>query len=260
MVKYALKELLKDKKADEILDLTVCEPALGSGAFLNEALNQLADAYLDRKQEETHRDIPHGEIETEKQKVKAWLADNRVFGVDLNPVAVELAEISLWLNTIYQGHTIPWFGAQLAVGNSLIGARRQVFTPRADRSGRERPGSKRVPERVKPGEARPAGAVYHLLLPISGMANYSDRAVKQMTGDAMKRIVQWRREFPGAFRRGRGGHARSASVPPWTGSGRGTPRTCAPSAPRRRPHFRFSVRGQSGVSVARGDVHHRAAQ
>jgi hypothetical protein len=81
------------------------------------------------------------------------MATNRVFGVDLNPVAVELAQISLWLNTIYEGHTIPWFGAQLAVGNSLIGARRQVFT-REQIVGKERAWLEGVPERVKPGEVR----------------------------------------------------------------------------------------------------------
>jgi hypothetical protein len=198
VVKYALKELLEGKTADQILDLTVCEPALGSGAFLNEALDQLADAYLERKRKESHRDIQHGDIEREKQKVKAWLADNRVFGVDLNPVAVELAQISLWLNTIYEGHTIPWFGAQLAVGNSLIGARRQVFT-REQVAERERGWLECVPERVKPCEGRPEGAVYHFLLPDSGMANYTDRAVKQMTGDTTKRIGQWRREFTARF-------------------------------------------------------------
>lgn len=53
VVKYALKELLQDKTADDILKLTVCEPALGSGAFMNEAISQLADAYLERKQNET---------------------------------------------------------------------------------------------------------------------------------------------------------------------------------------------------------------
>jgi len=201
VVKYALKELLKDKTADQILDLTICEPALGSGAFLNEALNQLADAYLELKRKETHRDIQHAEIEREKQKVKAWIADNRVFGVDLNPVAVELAQISLWLNTIYEGHTIPWFGAQLAVGNSLIGARRQVFT-RELIVGKERAWLEAVPERVKPAEIRPEGAVYHWLLPDSGMANYTDRAVKQMTADATKRIGQWRREFTARFTEG----------------------------------------------------------
>ena len=50
LVKYALKELLKNKTADEILTLTVVEPAMGSAAFLNEAVNQLAEAYLERKQ------------------------------------------------------------------------------------------------------------------------------------------------------------------------------------------------------------------
>lgn len=201
VVKYALKELLEGRTAAQILDLTICEPALGSGAFLNEALNQVADAYLERKRKETHRDIVHGDIEREKQKVKAWLADNRVFGVDLNPVAVELAQISLWLNTIYEGHPIPWFGAQLAVGNSLIGARRQVFL-REQVSGRDRGWLEAVPERVKPGEQRPDGAVYHFLLPDSGMAKYTDRAVKQMTGDATRDIGQWRREFTARFDEG----------------------------------------------------------
>ena len=121
VVKYALKEILVGKKPDEILQLTVCEPALGSGAFLNEAINQLAEAYLEGKQAELKRRIPESDLEQERQKVKAFLADNRVFGVDQNPVAVELAEISLWLNTIYQGHTIPWFRRPaLRLGNSLI--------------------------------------------------------------------------------------------------------------------------------------------
>ena len=53
LVKYALKELLRGKTADEILRLTVCEMAVGSAAFLNEAVSQLADAYLRLKQKET---------------------------------------------------------------------------------------------------------------------------------------------------------------------------------------------------------------
>ena len=169
------------------------------------------------------------------------MADNRVFGVDLNPVAVELAQISLWLNTIYEGHTIPWFGAQLAVGNSLIGARRQVFM-REQIVGKERAWLEGVPERVKPGEVRPEGAVYHWLLPDSGMANYTDRAVKQMTGDATQAHRSVAARVFGAF------HARamqrrwSASPPPRTSSGRSTPRTCALSAPAQRRHFRFSAR------------------
>ena len=68
MVKYALKELLKDKKADDILKLTVCEPAMGSGAFLNEAINQLADAYLERKQKETGQKISPGDYPVERRR------------------------------------------------------------------------------------------------------------------------------------------------------------------------------------------------
>jgi len=66
LVKYALKELLEmdedgriGKKADEILSLTVCEPAMGSAAFLNEAINQLSVAYLHQKQLETKEKITH---------------------------------------------------------------------------------------------------------------------------------------------------------------------------------------------------------
>ena len=101
MVKYALKELLKDKKADEILSLTLVEPAMGSAAFLNEAVNQLAEAYLERKQAETKRRIPHDDYAMELQKTRMFIADRNVFGVDKNPVATELAEVSLWLNAIY---------------------------------------------------------------------------------------------------------------------------------------------------------------
>jgi hypothetical protein len=134
LVKYALKERIGDKPgepnwlpADEILKLTVCEMSVGSAAFLNEAVNQLAEAYLQRKQKETGVTIPHDDYTQERQKVKMLIADNNVFGVDLNPTAIELAEISLWLNTIYEGAFVPWFGLQLANGNSLIGARRETY-------------------------------------------------------------------------------------------------------------------------------------
>jgi type II restriction/modification system DNA methylase subunit YeeA len=163
VVKYALKELLAGRAtADSILSVTVCEPALGSGAFLNEAINQIADAYLERKQSELGRRIPEKELDAVRQRVKAYLADNQVFGVDRNPVAVELAEISLWLNTIYKGHTIPWFGNQLAVGNSLIGARCQVFR-REQLTERGRPWLEATPERVSFGQARSPDGVYHFL-------------------------------------------------------------------------------------------------
>ena len=71
--------------------------------------------------------IPHAEYADELQKVRHYIADRNVYGVDLNPVALELAEVSLWLNCIHRDGRVPWFGYQLMCGNSLVGARRQVF-------------------------------------------------------------------------------------------------------------------------------------
>ncbi len=69
-MKYSLKELLKDKPADDILKLTVCGPAMGSAAFLNKSVNQLADAYLERKQAELDTRIPHDRVRLGKAKSK----------------------------------------------------------------------------------------------------------------------------------------------------------------------------------------------
>ncbi|MFC1835641.1 hypothetical protein ACFL2Q_13045 [Thermodesulfobacteriota bacterium] len=197
LVKYALKELLKDKIADDILKLTVCEPAMGSAAFLNEAVNQLSEEYLRRKQKELGSIIPHQDYANEKQKVKMFIADNNVFGVDLNPVAVELAEVALWLNTIYEGAYVAWFGMQLATGNSLIGARRQVFNSSQLGKGLKKDQSwlDSVPDRVMPGEKRPSQAVYHFLLPDKGMADYKDKVVRQMAEKEIETIKEWKKHF-----------------------------------------------------------------
>ena len=145
--------------ADRILELTVCEPAMGSAAFLNEAVNQLAETYLDRKQGELGRRIPHADYADELQKVRHYIADRNVYGVDLNPVALELAEVSLWLNCIHKDGRVPWFGYQLMCGNSLVGARRQVFESAS--LGKENKRAERwfnrVPERVMPRGAGEEG-------------------------------------------------------------------------------------------------------
>jgi hypothetical protein len=201
LVKYALKELLKDKTADDILELTVCEPAMGSAAFLNEAVNQLAKAYLDLKQKEINQIITHEEYPQELQKVKMYIADNNVYGVDLNPVAVELAEVSLWLNTIYKGAFVPWFGMQLVCGNSLIGARRQVFSANLLKKAKKSDPLwlDEVPVRVMQGEEREADTVYHFLLPDKGMADYKDKVIKEMAGEKVKAINEWRKDFSQPF-------------------------------------------------------------
>ena len=197
LVKYALKELLEGKTADEILHLTICEPAMGSAAFLNEAITQLAEAYLDRKQKERGEMIPANDRLKELQKVKMYMADRNVYGIDLNPVAVELAEVSLWLNTIYEGGFVPWFGTQLINGNSLIGARRQVYRVEAlSTSSKGLRWFENSPDRVPLGTKRmPRKQVYHFLLGDPGMCSYSDKVIKSLEPDKIKEMTRWRKKF-----------------------------------------------------------------
>ena len=73
-------ERCKDLSADELLDLKILEPAMGSAAFLVETTNQLADLYLERKQREVGRTIPQEDIVIEKQRVRSYIADRNCFG------------------------------------------------------------------------------------------------------------------------------------------------------------------------------------
>lgn len=197
LVKYALKELLEGKTADEILKLTICEPAMGSAAFLNEAINQLAEAYISRKEKETGEIISYEKRFNELQKVKMFIADRNVYGIDLNPVAVELAEVSLWLNTIYEGGFVPWFGTQLVNGNSLIGARRQVYRiESAQSTSKGMRWYELEPERVPLGTKRmPKKQVYHFLLGDPGMCSYSDKVIKQLEPANIKAMKDWNKKF-----------------------------------------------------------------
>lgn len=197
LVKYALKELLEGKTADEILKLTICEPAMGSAAFLNEAINQLAEAYLSRKEKETGQIISYEKRFNELQKVKMFIADRNVYGIDLNPVAVELAEVSLWLNTIYEGGFVPWFGTQLVNGNSLIGARRQVYRIENARStSKGLRWYEMEPERLPLGTKRmPKKQIYHFLLGDPGMCSYSDKVIKQLEPANIKKMKDWNKKF-----------------------------------------------------------------
>lgn len=199
LVKYALKELLDGKTADEILKLTICEPAMGSAAFLNEAINQLAEAYISRKEKETGEIISYEKRFNELQKVKMFIADRNVYGIDLNPVAVELAEVSLWLNTIYEGGFVPWFGTQLVNGNSLIGARRQVYRiESAQSTSKGMRWYELEPERVPLGTKRmPKKQVYHFLLGDPGMCSYSDKVIKQLEPANIKAMKDWNKKFTG---------------------------------------------------------------
>ena len=210
VTEFALKEVLEGKSADEILQITVCEPAMGSAAFLNEAVSQLAEAYLTRKTRERGEVLPPETWKTELQRVKMYFADNNVYGVDLNPVAVELGEISIWLNTLVEGGFVPWFGNQLKCGNSLVGAWRRVYSCKVLQQGKwweKPPEDLPFTEQARSGdsfvqavisgvpEAYPEDKVYHFLVGDPGMAMYKDKVVRQLAGESIQQIAAWRKTF-----------------------------------------------------------------
>lgn len=205
VVSQALEELLDQDgtttAADDVLKLTVCEPALGSGAFAIEAVRQLADEYLKRKQKEMDHQIPAEEYPQELQKVKAQIALHQVHGVDLNSTAVELAEVSLWLDTMVKDLQAPWFGLRLRRGNSLIGARRATYSRQSvnDKTWlKSKPSEAPLPGLVTALETdsddpNVVGRIHHFLLPAEGWGAAADaKEVKDLAAEAQNELKAWR--------------------------------------------------------------------
>ncbi|WP_328393715.1 Eco57I restriction-modification methylase domain-containing protein [Nocardia sp. NBC_00416] len=196
VVSQALEELLDQNDTrttpEEILQLTICEPALGSGAFAIEAVRQLAAEYLTRKQHDLDKRIEPDRYPVELQKVKAHIALHQVYGVDLNATAVELAEISLWLDTMVAGLQAPWFGLHLRRGNSLIGARRAVYQPT---HLAKKAWLKTVPADIPLGQEIGAG-IHHFLLPADGWGAVVDTAeAKTYAPEKREELRLWRNDI-----------------------------------------------------------------
>ncbi|MDT0401924.1 class I SAM-dependent DNA methyltransferase [Streptomyces edwardsiae] len=183
-------------EARELLEWKICEPALGSGAFLNEAINQVAAEYLRRRQDELGVAIDTEKYAVELQKAKAYIALHNSYGVDLNNTAVELAEVSLWLNTMHPGMEAPWFGLHLRRGNSLIGGRREVYSAeRLKKGGWLGTTPERFPlSEAVAGVALPEGAVHHFLLPAKEWgAVAAEKEAKALAPAEAKALGAWRK-------------------------------------------------------------------
>lgn len=195
LVKHALMERCKNLNADELLDLKILEPAMGSASFLVESVNQISDLYLERKQKEVGCIIPQETVIVERQKVRSLIADRNCFGVDLNSVAVDLGAISLWLNSIHGGEFSPWFGDQLHAGNSLIGARRATYKPDllATRKKIER-WLNQSPNEVGWRKDPPSGDIWHWLLPATGMVSSdNEKATSLPIREEQRKIRKWKK-------------------------------------------------------------------
>jgi hypothetical protein len=112
---------------EDILELKICDPAMGSGAFLVEACRQLADELV--KAWHTHNRPPViPPDEDEILHARRIIAQRCIYGVDRNPMAVDLARLSLWLATLAKNHPFTFLDHVLRCGDSLVGLTRRQIT------------------------------------------------------------------------------------------------------------------------------------
>ncbi len=128
------------KSAEELLDLKICDPAMGSGAFLVQACRWLSDRLVEAwsatektgKQIDSEGRIVEGDTaegfdplsqDAEERAIVArrLVAERCLYGVDKNPLAVELAKLSLWLTTMSKGRPFGFLDHNLRSGDSLLG-------------------------------------------------------------------------------------------------------------------------------------------
>lgn len=226
-VKYTLKPILEkldkgEMKATELLELKLLEPAMGAAAFHNEMINQLAEAYLTSRQKELNEagrrewKVEPDKFKEELQKVKAYIATNNTYGVDLNPTAIELGKLSLWLNVIHKDMETPFFSNRLAVGNAVVGAWLKVYKEKdiaedvdargitlarqtkkewwdiAPRQLSFKPNKEY--DKIKHG--RKSDEIYHFLLPDKNMVPSAGIKMLKVEYDTeSKAITKWRKDF-----------------------------------------------------------------
>lgn len=114
-------------RPEQILELAICDPAMGSGAFLVEACRQLAEVLVKAWYE--HKCVP--EIPPDEDDLlcaKRLVAQRCLYGVDKNPMAVNLAKLSLWLATLAKDHPFTFIDHSLRSGDSLVGlSKKQII-------------------------------------------------------------------------------------------------------------------------------------
>lgn len=132
------------KTPAELLELKICDMAMGSGAFLVQVVEYLSDRLLEAWEQIAQtedkdineiipRVLPHGERsegqlreeiispDDRKTLAKRLVADRCIYGVDKNPLAVEMGKLSLWLTTLSKGRAFTFLDHALKCGDSLVG-------------------------------------------------------------------------------------------------------------------------------------------
>lgn len=160
IVKYTvgplLDEIYKEKislvdKIKKTLLLRVLDPAMGSAHFLVEVISYMNGRIEDLIQEEIEeiqkksnrrskalQDLENLLKDAEEGKYKRIIAKRCIYGVDKNPMAVELAKLSIWIFTLQKNHKLEFFDYNLRCGDSLIGSQEKTFSAQLDSKTKER--------------------------------------------------------------------------------------------------------------------------
>lgn len=131
-VQNAIKSGKKDNSfADAVLELNILDPAMGSGHFLVRATEWLADRIVEHPTTKFQVVFVSPGLSQEQAEISYWrrrVVEACIYGVDSNPLAVELTKLSLWLTCIASNEPLNFLDHHFRVGNSLIGARLDDMT------------------------------------------------------------------------------------------------------------------------------------
>lgn len=193
LVEEALRELVPrlPRDSNRLLDLKICEPAMGCGTFLEETIHQLAHQYLLGKQRQRGSRFDLAEHQSELREAQRHLAMHAVYGVDLNTVAVDWGCRALQRKVETQ---LPGLPLRLRAGNSLLGARRAVWSGRQLVAGKQVGARSDVPQRLQPGQPRDAEHIYHFLVFDDEMlAATQHRPTRTRHPEACRQAMAWLR-------------------------------------------------------------------
>jgi len=124
LVRRTLKPLVEGKTVEEILNVRLVEPAVGSGGFLIAAARYMAQHLLAAKVKERHEEVRGRKDITARdlQRCKRQIVEQCLYGVDINPLSIQLCRTALYLECLIEGEPLPFLHHHLKAGNSLIGA------------------------------------------------------------------------------------------------------------------------------------------
>ncbi|BDG24934.1 Eco57I restriction-modification methylase domain-containing protein [Thermus thermophilus] len=184
VVEARLREAGEDPKKQEeaLLSLKVVDPAMGSGAFLISALEYLAEKLLEVRGQ--------GKDDLEALYAARHLVASRcLYGVDLNPMAVELAKLALWVASAAKGKPLSFLDHHLKVGNSLVGAPEDFLARGIPKEAYDREG---VPKEVRKGLSFGPGAGSLLFpLPKPPFLDFEEETAAQVE-EKRRRYRAWR--------------------------------------------------------------------